>query len=97
MANKVSFIKNSKWTNVPVFNNFIYCHNKNSGLKVYYKCSEKTCNAYLTLIDGQYSDNSGNHNHPSHRIEILKLKALNEMKQEVTKISISFIVKYIFI
>jgi hypothetical protein len=84
MGTDIVFTRNRLWNEIPIFNDFIYRINKSDGQTIYYKCSDSKCNARLILRNRAYSHHSGVHNHSSHLIEIMKLKAINEMLQMVS-------------
>ncbi len=84
MRTDIVFTRNRLWNEIAISNDFIYRINKSDGQTIYYKCSDSKCNARLILRNRAYSHHSFIHNHGSHLVEIIKLKAINEMRQMVS-------------
>jgi hypothetical protein len=83
MNDSTYFLKNNKSANFAVHNDFMYGKQSSKNETDYYRCKERNCKARLILVNNKFSNQSKLHNHPSHKVDILRQLAINEMKIKV--------------
>lgn len=62
---------------------YLFGKNRERLPKIYYKCRDKNCSAYIILKDGLIIAENGNHGHPDHSEYIIKKQTVSDLKNRV--------------